>query len=65
MLDYYGETAGIRIARKHLGWYTYGLYNSNKLRHNVNCCNNATKVKDIITDFYTPLINTKETKQNE
>ena len=25
MLAYYGEHAGVRIARKHLGWYSAGL----------------------------------------
>jgi tRNA-dihydrouridine synthase B len=34
--DFYGEDAGVRIARKHLGWYTAALDGGAALRREVN-----------------------------
>jgi len=34
--DFYGEALGVRIARKHLGWYTAGLPGAQALRAVVN-----------------------------
>ena len=34
--DFYGEDAGVRIARKHLGWYTAALAGGAALRREVN-----------------------------
>ncbi len=34
--DFYGESAGVRIARKHLGWYTAALDGGAALRREVN-----------------------------
>ena len=33
---FYGEFAGVRIARKHLGWYAAGLAGGEAFRHEVN-----------------------------
>ena len=33
---FYGEFAGVRIARKHLGWYATGLAEGEAFRHEVN-----------------------------
>jgi tRNA-dihydrouridine synthase B len=33
---FYGETGGVRIARKHLGWYTKDLAGGDAFRHEVN-----------------------------
>ena len=33
---FYGEFAGVRIARKHLGWYAAGLCGGEEFRHEVN-----------------------------
>jgi len=33
---FYGETAGVRIARKHLGWYTRNLLGGEQFRHEIN-----------------------------
>jgi tRNA-dihydrouridine synthase B len=33
---FYGEHAGVRIARKHISWYTKGLANSAAFRHTMN-----------------------------
>jgi len=33
---FYGEETGVRIARKHIGWYTKGLVGSSNFRHAMN-----------------------------
>jgi tRNA-dihydrouridine synthase B len=34
--DFYGEAAGLRIARKHVSWYTSGLAGGAAFRHAFN-----------------------------
>lgn len=34
--QFYGEYSGVRIARKHISWYTKGLVNSAHFRHTMN-----------------------------
>ena len=36
MMDYYGVGSGIRIARKHMGWYSAGMPESAAFRQVVN-----------------------------
>jgi tRNA-dihydrouridine synthase B len=36
LYDFYGEETGIRIARKHISWYTKGLVGSANFRHAMN-----------------------------
>ena len=33
---FYGEVSGVRIARKHLGWYAAGLVGGDAFRHDIN-----------------------------
>ncbi len=55
MLHHYGIEAAVRIARKHIGWYTKGLHGSADFRNSVNRVDDPEVVKQSITDFYTPL----------
>lgn len=55
MLVHYGVEAAVRIARKHIGWYTKGLHGSAEFRNSVNREDDPTKVKQAITEFYLPL----------
>lgn len=55
MLHHYGVEAAVRIARKHIGWYTKGLHGSAEFRNGVNREDDPAKVKQAISDFYTPL----------
>ncbi len=55
MLHHYGVEAAVRIARKHIGWYTKGLHGSAEFRNSVNREDDPAKVKAAITEFYTPL----------
>ena len=34
--EFYGDYKGVRIARKHIGWYLAGLAGGNELRHEMN-----------------------------
>ena len=43
--DFYGEDAGVRIARKHLGWYTESLAGGMQLRREANAA--ATCVEQL------------------
>jgi len=52
MLELYGVENGVRVARKHIGWYSSGLYNSSEFRFNVNKSENPLEVKSMIQDFY-------------
>lgn len=36
LYDFYGELSGMRIARKHISWYTKGLQDSASFRHTMN-----------------------------
>ena len=51
MLDHYGKQ-GIKIARKHLGWYSRGLPNSAEFRSDVMREGNSDTVKLMIRKFY-------------
>ncbi len=55
MLDYYGTEAGLRIARKHLGWYTKGLAGSAEVRQMINSLDDPDKVIRALIDYFTPL----------
>jgi tRNA-dihydrouridine synthase B len=56
MLSHYGIDAGLRIARKHIGWYSKGLPGSAEFRHAVNQLDVPARVTDMIRAFYDPLI---------
>ncbi len=52
ILDLYGIEGGVKIARKHLGWYSKGLKNSAEFRVNVNQNECPVKMREIVTNFY-------------
>ncbi|MCF8462614.1 MAG: tRNA dihydrouridine synthase DusB [Rickettsiaceae bacterium] len=52
ILSHYGLEYGIKIARKHLGWYSSGLENSSHFRATINQTSNQNEVCKIIEDFY-------------
>ena len=56
MLDLYGEDVGVKIARKHLGWYTKGLHGSAEFRNKVNFIDNPQQVLHELEGFYRPLL---------
>jgi len=56
MLSHYGVEAGLRIARKHLGWYSKGLPGSAEFRTRVNQIDEPNAVMALVRDFYQPQI---------
>jgi tRNA-dihydrouridine synthase B len=56
MLSHYGHRAGLRIARKHIGWYSKGLPSSAEFRAAVNDVDDAAAVRELIYRFFTPLV---------
>ncbi len=55
MLAHYGSEAGMRIARKHVGWYSKGLAGSGEFRAAINRIANPTAAIEAIRAFYCPL----------
>jgi tRNA-dihydrouridine synthase B len=56
MLSHYGTDIGMRIARKHIGWYSKGLPGSAEFRAAVNQTEAVDKVRALIRGFYEPLL---------
>ncbi|RME63272.1 MAG: tRNA dihydrouridine synthase DusB [Alphaproteobacteria bacterium] len=56
MLTHYGTDNGVRIARKHIGWYSKGLPGSSDFRNAVNRMGDPERVRLAIQRFYEPLI---------
>ncbi|SPR13712.1 tRNA dihydrouridine synthase DusB [Orientia tsutsugamushi] len=52
MLSYYGTEAGMKMARKHLGWYSKGLPNATEFRYKVTTITSVEQVKEIINQFF-------------
>ncbi len=55
MLEHYGTVAGVRMARKHLGWYSKGLPGGTVFRAEVNTEADVTRVRDMIEAYFRPL----------
>ena len=43
-LNHYGEEVGIKSFRKHLGWYSKSLKNSNEFRCKINNCLDKSQI---------------------
>jgi tRNA-dihydrouridine synthase B len=56
MLVHYGSDVGVKIARKHIGWYSKGLPGSAEFRAAVNQMVDPSAVRGLIQAFYEPLI---------
>jgi tRNA-dihydrouridine synthase B len=56
MLSHYGIDVGVRIARKHVAWYSKGLPGSAEFRAAVNQTAEPARVRELIRGFYRPLL---------
>ncbi|HTZ38482.1 MAG TPA: tRNA dihydrouridine synthase DusB [Stellaceae bacterium] len=56
ILAHYGCDVGVRIARKHIGWYSKGLPGSAEFRAAVNQSADPAAVRGLMRRFYEPLI---------
>ena len=48
---FYGETAGVRIARKHISWYLANVPNSDTIRKQINQIDHASQQLDTLAVF--------------
>ncbi len=56
MLDLYGADVGVKVARKHIGWYTKGMHGSAEFRNRANFIDDARQVLGEIERFYAPFV---------
>jgi tRNA-dihydrouridine synthase B len=60
LYGFYGDIAGMRVARKHISWYTKGLAGSASFRHNMNTLDTIPLQQAAINDFFAELKNKNE-----
>jgi tRNA-dihydrouridine synthase B len=56
MLTHYGSNAGLRISRKHIGWYSKGLPGSAEFRATVNRIDDPEATREMIKKYYENLL---------
>jgi tRNA-dihydrouridine synthase B len=56
ILVHHGAATGVRLARKHVAWYSKGLPGSAEFRSHVNRLDSPTEVEALIYAFYRPLL---------
>jgi len=52
LYEFYGDLTGMRVARKHISWYTKGLSGSAAFRHNMNTLQTIELQLHAINDFF-------------
>lgn len=55
LYDFYGELTGMRVARKHISWYTKGLKDSASFRHHMNTLQTVETQLAAIDEFFAHL----------
>jgi tRNA-dihydrouridine synthase B len=64
MLAHFGSEPGMRLARKHLAWYSRGLHGSAGFRTTAMRTNTVPEVLDLIDRFYDPLIEARAVRSD-
>ncbi|MHB8453418.1 MAG: tRNA dihydrouridine synthase DusB [Acidiferrobacterales bacterium] len=52
LYDFYGEHLGVRIARKHISWYSKGLVGGGAFRHAINQVETVPAQIEMIDEFF-------------
>lgn len=52
LTEYYGETAGIAISRKHIGWYVRRFYEAKKFREQYTKITDLATAEQIINEYF-------------
>ncbi len=60
LYDFYGEYTGVRMARKHISWYSKGQQHGAAFRQMINRIEAAEDQKNMVETFFTTLINKEE-----
>ena len=56
IMEHHGRNTGVRLARKHVAWYSKGLPGSADFRSKVNTVDTPEQVEALIHAFYAPLL---------
>ena len=56
LYQFYGEYSGVRMARKHISWYTKGLTGSASFRHRMNQLETTQEQLDAVNYFFFQLL---------
>jgi tRNA-dihydrouridine synthase B len=57
IIDHYGESTGVKIARKHMAWYSKGLHDSADFRVRVNQTESASDMHRVVDAYLYPFYN--------
>ncbi|HEY0664463.1 MAG TPA: tRNA dihydrouridine synthase DusB [Gallionella sp.] len=52
LYGFYGEQTGLRVARKHISWYTKGLAGSAHFRHHMNQLEDPVEQLNAVSEFF-------------
>jgi len=52
LYDFYGELTGLRVARKHISWYTKGMSGSAHFRHSMNRLESTTEQLAAVDEYF-------------
>ena len=63
--EHFGEQAGVRLARKHIAWYSHGLRGSAGFRAAMNRLDDSAAVLRLIDEFFDPLIDQNFVRQDD
>ena len=55
LYEFYGEHTGVRVARKHISWYTKGLAGSASFRHGMNQLQTRVEQLAAVNEFFAEL----------
>jgi len=55
LYQFYGEYTGVRVARKHISWYTKGLAGSAAFRHAMNRLETSAEQRAAVNEFFAQL----------
>ncbi|MES2353306.1 MAG: tRNA dihydrouridine synthase DusB [Pseudomonadota bacterium] len=55
LYQFYGEETGVKVARKHISWYTKGLVGSAAFRHHMNQLQNVGEQMVVVKEFFQQL----------
>jgi tRNA-dihydrouridine synthase B len=55
LYNFYGEFTGVRVARKHISWYTKGLAGSAAFRHAMNQLQTCDEQMSAVNEFFAEL----------
>jgi tRNA-dihydrouridine synthase B len=55
LYNFYGEFTGVRVARKHVSWYTKGLAGSAAFRHAMNQLQTCDEQMSAANEFFAEL----------